>query len=105
MARPGAANLVVFVAECPDSLNDELFGLHMPAATVWPGGNSYWDDVPSATHSSVGNFGFRDGHVEHHKWVDPQTKSPVLKQTTCPGSCQNSAHDHQWFQTRASAPG
>jgi prepilin-type processing-associated H-X9-DG protein len=103
-ARPGAGNLIVFVCECPDSLNDELFGVHMPASTVWPGGTSDWDDVPSATHSSGGNFSFGDGHVEHHKWVDPQTKSTVLKQTTCPGSYQTSAHYHQWFQTRASAP-
>jgi prepilin-type N-terminal cleavage/methylation domain-containing protein/prepilin-type processing-associated H-X9-DG protein len=104
MIRPGSANLIVFVCECPDSINDELFGSHMPAATAWPGSNAQWDDVPSATHSDSSNFGFADGHAEHHKWLDPQTRSPVLKQTLCPGSYQTSARDHQWFQARASAP-
>src|ERR1035441_3223999 len=29
MARPGPANLFVFLHECPDSINDELFGHHI----------------------------------------------------------------------------
>jgi prepilin-type N-terminal cleavage/methylation domain-containing protein/prepilin-type processing-associated H-X9-DG protein len=104
MARPGAANLIVFVCECPDSINDELFGLHMPGATSWPGGNSDWDDVPSSTHSAGSNMGFGDGHAEHHKWLDSQTKAPVKKVNPCPNTYQTSPRDHQWFQARASAP-
>jgi prepilin-type N-terminal cleavage/methylation domain-containing protein/prepilin-type processing-associated H-X9-DG protein len=104
MARPGPASLIVFICECPDSVNDELFGIHMPTATAWPGGSSDWDDVPSSTHSGGGNFGFADGHAEHHKWLDPQTQIPVKKVTPCPGTYQTSPRDHQWFQARASAP-
>ena len=104
MTRPGAVNLIVFVCECPDSLNDELFGVHMPASTGWPAGNATWDDTPSATHSGTGILGFADGHAEQHKWLDPQTRFGVMKQTTCPGTSQTSPRDHQWFQARASAP-
>ncbi len=104
MTRPGAANLIVFDCECPDSINDELLGLHMPAAAAWPGGYADWDDVPTATHSGGGNFGFGDGHAEHHKWQDPQTKYPVQQTATCPGTTQIATHDHQWVHARASAP-
>ena len=104
MARPGPASLIVFICECPDSINDELFGVHMPPVTLWPGGDSSWDDVPSATHSGTGIFGFADGHAEQHKWLDPQTKYDVRRQTTCPGTGLISKRDHQWLQARASAP-
>ncbi len=104
MSRPGPANLIVFICECPDSINDELFGINMPAASGWPSGNAGWDDVPSATHSGGGQFGFADGHAEHHKWVDGQTKYPVRKVNPCPGYPQISPRDHQWFQARVSAP-
>jgi prepilin-type N-terminal cleavage/methylation domain-containing protein/prepilin-type processing-associated H-X9-DG protein len=104
LIKPGAANLITFVCECPDSVNDELFGFHMPGATVWPGGSADWDDVPSQTHSLGSNFGFADGHVDHHKWVDPNTQAPVQKVNPCPESYKISSRDHAWIQARASAP-
>ncbi len=104
MVRPGPANLIVFICECPDSVNDELFGVHMPPATGWPGGTDTWDDVPSATHSGGGQFGFADGHAERKKWLDSQTRYGVAKINPCPGTSQTSPRDHQWFQARASAP-
>jgi prepilin-type N-terminal cleavage/methylation domain-containing protein/prepilin-type processing-associated H-X9-DG protein len=105
MARPGPANVIVFVCECPDSINDELFGFHMPMpGTLWPGGSDTWDDVPSATHSGGGQFGFADGHAERHKWLDQNTRYPVVQQSTCPGTAKTSVRDHQWLQARFSAP-
>ena len=103
-ARPGAANLFVFLDECPDSVNDELFGIHMPDSKLWPGGSATWDDVPGSLHNGGCNFGFADGHAEPHRWMDPQTKYAVQKVTPCPGTYQNSTRDHQWIQARASAP-
>jgi prepilin-type N-terminal cleavage/methylation domain-containing protein/prepilin-type processing-associated H-X9-DG protein len=108
MARPGPANLFVFLHECPDSINDELFGQHMPAKTLWPGNYASWDDVPTQLHSGGCNFGFADGHAEGHKWVDANTLAPVLGpaggQNGCPDSTLTSMRDHQWVQARASAP-
>ena len=103
-ARPGAANLFVFLDECPDSVNDELFGQHMGPKTLWPAGNATWDDVPGSLHNGGCNFGFADGHAEPHKWLDAPTKYPVMKVTPCPGTGQTSVRDHQWIQARASAP-
>ena len=104
LTRPGPASTIVFICECPDSINDELFGVHMPSTTLWPGGLATWDDVPSETHSGNGIVGFADGHAEQHKWLDPQTRYGVKRQTTCPGTGQTSRRDHQWFHARASAP-
>jgi prepilin-type N-terminal cleavage/methylation domain-containing protein/prepilin-type processing-associated H-X9-DG protein len=105
MVRPGPANLFIFLQECPDSINDDLFGLHMPAKTLWPGNYASWDDVPTQLHSGGGTFSFADGHAEQHKWLDPQTLFPVIHQgTTCPGTTLTSQRDHQWVQARASAP-
>jgi prepilin-type N-terminal cleavage/methylation domain-containing protein/prepilin-type processing-associated H-X9-DG protein len=104
MAQPGPANAFVFVHECPDSINDELFGLHMPAATLWPAGYATWDDVPTALHSGGATFGFGDGHAEVHKWLDANTRFAVTGQNGCQGSTLTSTRDHQWIQARASAP-
>jgi prepilin-type N-terminal cleavage/methylation domain-containing protein/prepilin-type processing-associated H-X9-DG protein len=104
MVRPGSASLIVFICECPDSVNDELFGLQMPPARAWPGSTATWDDVPSQLHSDGGNFGFADGHAEHHKWLDSLTRTPVRQVTPCPVTPLTSARDHQWIQARVSAP-
>jgi prepilin-type N-terminal cleavage/methylation domain-containing protein/prepilin-type processing-associated H-X9-DG protein len=103
LARPGAANLIVFACECPDSVNDELFGLYMPPVTL-PNGSAIWDDVPSSTHSFGGNFSFADSHAEHVKWVDANTKAPVLHQDGCPCTRLTSLHDHVWVSQHVSAP-
>ena len=104
MARPGPANLFVFVHECPDSINDELFGMYMPPTTLWPGGQAIWDDTPTELHSGGCVFGFADGHSEQHKWLDQNTKAPVIKQNACPDATLTSLHDGAWVHARASAP-
>src|SRR5207249_4772677 len=78
--RPGAASLWVFVDEHPDSINDGLFGMHMPLPkTLWPGGTVPWDDVPASYHNGACGFSFADGHGEIHKWLDANTKAPIRK--------------------------
>jgi prepilin-type N-terminal cleavage/methylation domain-containing protein/prepilin-type processing-associated H-X9-DG protein len=104
MSRPGPANLFVFLHECPDSINDELFGMYMPPATLWPGGQAIWDDTPTALHSGGCVFGFGDGHAEQHKWLDQNTQAPVLGQNGCPDATLTSIHDGAWVHARASAP-
>ncbi len=104
MARPGPANLFVFVHECPDSINDELFGMYMPPASLWPSGQAIWDDTPTELHSGGSVFGFADGHSEPHKWLDQNTKAPVRRQNGCPDATLTSPHDGVWVHSRASAP-
>ncbi len=97
--KPGPAMTWVFLDECPDSINDGYFTVNMTptyAATTW-------DDVPAATHNSACGFSFADGHAEIHKWLDANTKYPVLKQTLCPGTYKVSPRDQRWVQERTTA--
>jgi prepilin-type N-terminal cleavage/methylation domain-containing protein/prepilin-type processing-associated H-X9-DG protein len=97
--KPGPAMTWVFLDECPDSINDGYFTVPMTptyAATAW-------DDVPAATHNGACGFSFADGHAEIHKWLDPNTKYPVLKQTLCPGTYKLSPRDQSWVQQRTTA--
>jgi prepilin-type N-terminal cleavage/methylation domain-containing protein/prepilin-type processing-associated H-X9-DG protein len=93
--RPGPANTFVFLDECPDSINDGLFQANMKANT--------WSDVVASLHGGGGGFAFADGHAEVHKWLDANTKLPVIKYSPCPAYNTSSPRDYQWLQERASA--
>lgn len=97
---PGAAETILFVCECPDTMNDALFQVRIQAA-------SSWADSPTATHSGGGCFSFADGHAAPHKWLDDITKAPVKsgpsRPVSCPAQNQVSPKDHKWLADHASA--
>jgi len=97
----------VFVDEHPDSINDGLFGVKMPAANTWPRAMP-WDDVPASYHNGACGFSFADGHSEIHKWLDPQTKPPIRKESPAQGAGSGynttSPRDGAWFVERSSSP-
>jgi prepilin-type N-terminal cleavage/methylation domain-containing protein/prepilin-type processing-associated H-X9-DG protein len=105
--RPGPANTWVFIDEHPDSINDGLFGVHMPAATLYPA-QVTWDDVPASYHNGAGGLAFADGHAEIHKWLDNATKPPIRKaapaQGPGAGTGATSPRDSKWIVERSSAP-
>jgi prepilin-type N-terminal cleavage/methylation domain-containing protein/prepilin-type processing-associated H-X9-DG protein len=103
LSLPGASKTWIFVDEHPDSINDGLFGMHMPTATMWPNYTS-WDDVPASYHNGACGFAFADGHAEVHKWLDPSTKVPIVKQSPSVGTGKTSIHDSAWMVERTSAP-
>ena len=103
LTTPGPAKTWVIVDEHPDSINDAFLVVDMAAAASWPT-YAAWEDLPASYHNGACGIAFADGHAEQHKWLDPQTRFGVMKQTTCPGTSQTSPRDHQWFQARASAP-
>jgi prepilin-type N-terminal cleavage/methylation domain-containing protein/prepilin-type processing-associated H-X9-DG protein len=57
---PDVADAWVFCDECPDTINN--------GCIAW-GEVGQWADTPASDHSKGSNFGFADGHVEHHKWL------------------------------------
>ena len=103
--RPAAT--WVFLDEHPDGINDALFGMHMPAATLWPRATT-WDDVPGSSHNGACGFSFADGHAEIKKWLDFQTKVPVQKTTGAKspgaGTGATSPRDNAWMVERTSSP-
>ena len=113
LTRPGPSSTWVFVDEHPDGINDGLFGVRMPPATLWPNVPSPWDDVPASYHNGACGFSFADGHAEIHKWLDGNTKAPILQGTRPGGAgvggyCNaynlTSARDSLWVSERSSAP-
>ncbi len=97
MTRPRPAMTWVFIDECPDSINDGLFGVYMNVTR--------WDDVVASTHNGGGALSFADGHAETRKWVDGNTKLPVAKVAPCPVYTRNlsSPTDLAWLKARTSA--
>ena len=91
---PGPAKTFVFVDECPDSINDGLLQVNMSS--------SLWVDVPSSLHNGGCGFSFADGHVENHKWVDSNTRHPVIR-GMCQGAGAPAFNDLAWLKARASA--
>jgi prepilin-type N-terminal cleavage/methylation domain-containing protein/prepilin-type processing-associated H-X9-DG protein len=105
--RPGASKTWVFVDEHPDGINDGLFGMKMPAVTLWPRA-AVWDDVPASYHNGACGFSFFDGHAEIKKWFDSQTRPPIRKVSPAQGPNSGyqatSPRDNAWMAERTSAP-
>jgi prepilin-type processing-associated H-X9-DG protein len=70
ITSPSPSKLWVLLDEHPGSLNDPLFSVPMNKAT--------WDDTPASYHNGACGFSFADGHAEIHKWLDGNTKQPVI---------------------------
>ncbi len=101
--RPGPAMTWVFVDEHPDSINDELIGMHMPAASAWPSATT-WDDVPASYHNGACGFSFADGHGEIKKWLDAETKAGITKNSPSTATGKTSKRDNAWMVERTTAP-
>ena len=100
LTRPGPSMTWVFVDEHPDSINDWLFGLHMPPATLWPQAAS-WDDMPASYHNGACGFSFADGHSEIKKWLATSTKRAVQQNSAgFPVPVGSDTRDIAWFAFR-----
>jgi len=100
---PGPAKTFVFIDEHPDSINDPVLEASMPAVSLWPAAAA-WTDVPASYHVGAGCLSFADGHVEAHRWVDANTRAPVLKTSSPPTIGTTSPNDSAWLVARTSAP-
>jgi len=101
---PGPAMTWVFLDEHPDSINDGLFGMHMPNPSQYLNAAASWDDVPACYHNGAAGFSFADGHAEVHKWLDANTKAPVIKAHPSTATGLTSQKDSRWMVARTTAP-
>jgi prepilin-type N-terminal cleavage/methylation domain-containing protein/prepilin-type processing-associated H-X9-DG protein len=93
------SNIAVFFDEHPDSINDGLGVLPVPAQLEWR-------DLPASHHGSACGFSFADGHSEIKPWRNPSTIKPVtgggrasLGLTITPPASELS--DVSWLATRS----
>jgi prepilin-type N-terminal cleavage/methylation domain-containing protein/prepilin-type processing-associated H-X9-DG protein len=99
---PPPVNLIVFVDEHPDSINDGWWITTVGASLAANPG--VWEDLPASYHNRACGFSFADGHSEIHKWLVGSTCQPVIKvnyngSIDAPGS-----RDIMWTIQHVSAP-
>jgi len=75
MTVPAPVNLIVFLDEHPDSINDGWWITEVGATLTTPA--SVWEDVPSSLHNRACGFSYADAHSEIHKWRNAATVQPV----------------------------
>jgi prepilin-type N-terminal cleavage/methylation domain-containing protein/prepilin-type processing-associated H-X9-DG protein len=73
IAKPGPSAAMVFLDEAPFSIDDGDFGFS-PSGLPGYGPVGEWFNIPAMVHRGS-NFTFADGHVEFHRWIDPETYS------------------------------
>jgi prepilin-type processing-associated H-X9-DG protein len=77
--------------ENPYSINDGAMAISAVAAA----GSTWLVDFPSGLHGSAGGISFADGHALIHKWMDPDTYTPltfgIKPDQKSPGGAHNPA--------------
>lgn len=65
LSRSGAANVLVFLDQHANTINDGAFGLEAAPSRVWV-------EMPSDCHGRGCDLSYADGHVAHLKWLWPR---------------------------------
>ena len=110
--NPGPTHCFVFLDEREDSIDASFFlvfpgGLRPPPGPSEPVNPAAYGltDYPGSYHNGAGNLSFADAHAESHKWVDPRTRPPLVRDTMLPkaftgGISSPGNPDVRWLQER-----
>jgi prepilin-type N-terminal cleavage/methylation domain-containing protein/prepilin-type processing-associated H-X9-DG protein len=63
---PSPTKAFVFIDEHPAFDGDGAFAVNPP-------GDPFWWSIPDARHQNGASLSFADGHVQHWKWLEPNT--------------------------------
>lgn len=69
-AIPNPANILIFLDEHPDTIDDGYF--------LNKYYSSGWRDLPASYHNGAASISFADGHGEMHRWQFSSTKLPPV---------------------------
>ncbi len=106
LVAPSPSDLILMVDEHPDSINDACFVFQMPLNHA----NTYFIDVPTITHNNAAGLSYVDGHVEMHRWLQPNVIPPLIWAADTPfniGGQLNSSPNNPdvlWMAHRITAP-
>jgi len=111
LRNPGPARRFVFLDEREDSIYDSKFAVSPsglpPPGNPGPASPSEYRLVhyPGSYHNAAGNLSYADGHVEAHRWLDPRTRPPLVKDHRLPMDPVNGVPspgnpDVRWLQER-----
>lgn len=98
----GPSDVFTFVDEHPDSINDGVFGNVMTSAdsSTWV----WFQDFPAKWHNNSCPFAFTDGHVEIHRWLNPDLIPNVTYQYDLYSGNDESDPDVQWVSAHTTVP-
>ena len=91
VVKPPPSETFVFICEHPDSIEDGSFRIDFLARG--------WVSLPSGHHGRPGILSFGDGHAEKHRWRDPETFRPYLRERY-QGAINSNIKDVQWLRER-----
>jgi prepilin-type processing-associated H-X9-DG protein len=94
------AQLLTFVDERADSIDDGSFGTDM----LHTGAAAELVNVPASYHNGAGGIGFADGHSEIHKWRDARTMPPMGAAQLSENISSPNNIDVAWLQAHTSVP-
>ena len=85
VTRPGPSDMLAFMDERADTINDGSFAIQWVFQEDQPG---QWQlrDKPGVSHQHGANLAFADGHVELHRWQDARTFNPPRDDASMPNS-------------------
>jgi prepilin-type processing-associated H-X9-DG protein len=66
LTDPAPGNALTFLHEHDSSIEDGSFCVEFP-------GSPYWCNFPATLHQGGDNVSFADGHVDHWRWLEPNT--------------------------------
>jgi hypothetical protein len=81
LANPGPAKIFVFLDMREDSIDMGNFAACMAGWPNQPAEYSFFD-LPGMYHHFACGFSFADGHSEIHRWRDPRTMPPLVRNGT-----------------------
>ena len=84
-----ASRRMLFIDLQPESICVPAFWI-----TITGGGNN--GHAPGSFHNAGGVVSFADGHVERHRWQDPETLKPIRH-----GYGRQATLDHKWITDHA----
>lgn len=92
IAQPPPSDVLVFVDERIETINDGSFAMQSDFDARQPGA---WvlRDKPTTVHDGAANLAFADGHAELHQWRDARTLNPPRNDAVMPEN-----QDVLWLQ-------
>ena len=101
VVHPAPVNLLAFLDEHPDSINDAgwAFQMHDPDRRS----QAKLIDIPASYHNGAGSLSFADGHAEIHKWTDPRTRPSIHYTNNVSNIATPNNPDADWLAARVSS--
>jgi len=101
VVNPAPANLLAFLDEHPDSINDAgwAFQMHDPDQRA----QAKLIDIPASYHNGAGSLSFADGHSEIHRWLDPRTRPAIHYTNNVSNVATPNNADADWLAARVSS--